>query len=77
MRSLLEGFAAEMSALPWPGNKPSDRPVLRRVDIDGAHTIRTSGGSYPVLQVNDETVRVRTTWGWLDIPFNEVLGVTL
>lgn len=55
----------------------STRPTLRRVDLQDATTVRLADGTYPVLQVNETTVRVRKTWGWVDVPLGDVLGVSL
>ena len=75
MSGLLHGFADAMNEYSPPA-PTSDRPDLRRIDIEGAHTIRTIDRSYPVLAVNEENVRVRTASGWLDVAFGDVLGVT-
>ena len=75
MSGLLHGFADAMNEYSPPAST-SDRPVLRRIDIEGAHTIRTSDRSYPVLAVSEANVRVRTASGWLDVAFGDVLGVT-
>ena len=78
MTGLLDGLAAEMRALPWPGRKPTgDRPVLRAIDLVEASRVRTADGTFEVLQVGESSVRVRKSWGWVDVPFGDVLGVTL
>jgi len=79
MSSLLEGFAADMRALPWPGNKPSDRPVLRRVDIERARWVRTAQGRFVLHEVNDDdtvTILIGPA-SPVRVPLGDVLGVTL
>lgn len=54
------------------------RPVLRRVDLEGAKTVRTNYGTFELVQVNsDQTVTIRDTPAHVPhvVPFAHIEGI--